>query len=234
MNASPPILKFADVTIESSPDYETGLWNSSFEINPGELLLVRIEREGERLPLADATEGLVTLSQGSVIFLGENWKGMSPDHAAAQRGRIGRLFEDEGWIGGLDVDQNILLSQRHHTMRSEEDILEEALKLARVFGLPGLPRGRPGTMRRWDLRKAACIRAFLGQPVFIIIEQPVRGVYADLMAPLLNAAQSARRRGAAVLWTITDPKIWNHPGIYATTRARMFGSQLHVMETESL
>jgi phospholipid/cholesterol/gamma-HCH transport system ATP-binding protein len=234
MNASSPILKFNDVTIESNPDYDTGLWNSSFEINPGELLLVRIEREGERLPLADATEGLATLSQGSVNFLGENWKEMSPDHAAARRGRIGRLFEDDGWIGDLDVDQNILLSQRHHTTRSEEDILEEALKLARVFGLPGMPRGRPGTMRRWDLRKAACIRAFLGQPVFIIIEQPVRGVYADLMAPLLNAAQSARRRGAAVLWTITDPKIWNHHDIYATSRARMFGSQLLALETESL
>jgi phospholipid/cholesterol/gamma-HCH transport system ATP-binding protein len=232
MNASSPILNFNHFTIESSPYYDTGLWNSSFEINPGDLLLVRMEREDERLPLADATEGLVTPNQGSVIFLGENWEGMSPDLAAAQRGRIGRLFEDEGWIGDLDVDQNILLSQRYHSMRSEEDILEEALNLARVFCLPGLPRGRPGTMRRWDLRKAACIRAFLGRPVFIIIEQPVRGVYADLMAPLLNATQSARRRGAAVLWTITDPKIWNHPGIHATARARMFGSQLQMPETE--
>jgi phospholipid/cholesterol/gamma-HCH transport system ATP-binding protein len=88
-------------------------------------------------------------------------------------------------------------------------------------------------MRRWDLRKAACIRAFLGQPAFIILEQPVRGVYADLMAALVNAVRSARKRGAAVLWTVTDPKIWNHPGIHATARARMFGSQLQVMETES-
>jgi phospholipid/cholesterol/gamma-HCH transport system ATP-binding protein len=234
MNASPPILKFADVTIESSPSYETGLWNSSFALNPGELLLVRIEREDERLPLADATEGIVTPTHGSVTFLGENWKEMSADHAAAQRGRIGRLFEDEGWISDLEVDQNIMLSERHHTARSEEDILDEALKLARVFGLPGLPRGRPGNMRRWDLRKAACIRAFHGQPVFVIVEQPVRGVYADLMAPLLNAAKSARKRGAAVLWTTTDPKIWNHSGICATARARMFGSQLHALETESL
>jgi len=131
------------------------------------------------------------------------------------------------------VDQNIMLSQRHHTLRREQDIMEEALKLARVFGLPGLPRGRPGNMRRWDLRKAACIRAFLGQPAFILLEQPVRGVYADLMAPLLNAAQSARKRGAAVLWTITDPRIWNNSGIRATTRARMFGSELHAVERES-
>jgi phospholipid/cholesterol/gamma-HCH transport system ATP-binding protein len=104
------------------------------------------------------------------------------------------------------------------------------MKLARVFGLPGLPRGRPGNMRRWDLRKAECVRAFLGQPVFIIIEQPIHGVYADLMAPLINATQFARQRGAAVLWTVSDPKIWNHSAIRATTRARMFGSELNAVE----
>ena len=58
MNASTAILKFSEVTVESSQHYETGLWNSSFDLNAGELLLVRIERENERLPLADATEGL--------------------------------------------------------------------------------------------------------------------------------------------------------------------------------
>src|SRR5579872_5835371 len=216
MNDRPAILKFSGVTVESSAHYETGLCNGSFELRQGELLIVRIERENERLPLADATQGLVPPKQGSVLFLGQDWQRMSPDHSAAQRGKIGRLFDDDGWISDLDVDQNIMLAQRHHTSRSEKEIVAEALTLARVFGLPGLPRGRPANMRRWDLRKAACIRAFLGQPAFIIIEQPVRGVYADLMAPLLNAAKSARKRGAAVLWTTTDPKIWNHPALHAT------------------
>ena len=232
MNSSPPILKFSDVSVESSPHYETELWNISFTLNPGDLLLVRIERENERLPLADASEGLVQPKLGSVMFLGEDWQSMSADHAAAQRGKIGRLFEGEGWVSDLEVDQNIVLSQRHHTERSEEEILDEALRFARMFGLPGLPRGRPGSVRRPDLRKAACIRAFLGQPALIILEQPVRGIYADLMAPLVNAAVSARKRGAAVLWTATDPQVWNHPGVRATMRARMMGSELRPVEED--
>ena len=230
MNASSSVLKFGHVTVPASLHYETGLWNISFELNSGELLLVRIERENERLPLADAAEGLVPAAEGGVLFRGEDWHGMSADHAAAQRGKIGRLFEDEGWISDADVEENIMLAQRHHTQRSEDEILDEALKFARMFGLPGLPRGRPGKVRRWDLRKAACIRAFLGQPALIIIEQPVRGVYADLMAPLVNAVHSARNHGAAVLWTVTDPQLWNYPGIHATTRAKMFGSEFRALE----
>ncbi len=233
MNAPSAVLEFGNVTVPSGSEYETGLWQISFTLNPGDLLLVRIERENERLPLADATEGLVPPMKGTVSFLGGNWQSLSADRAASQRGKIGRLFEDEGWINDIDVDENIMLAQRHHTGRSDDDIIDEALKLSRVFGLPGLPRGRPGRMRRWDLRKAACIRAFLGQPTLIIIEQPVRGVYADFMAPLLSAVQSARSRGAAILWTVTDPQIWNNPAVRATTRARMLGSELHAMEPES-
>lgn len=223
-----PILNFADVTIRSGSQYETGLSNASFTLSQGDLLLVRIERENERLPLADAAQGLACGDQGAVSFLGQDWRDLGTDKAAAQRGRIGRLFDDEGWISDLDVDENILLAQLHHTDRSEAEIMDEALALARVFGLPGLPRGRPGDVRRWDLRKAACIRAFLGRPALIVIEQPIRGVYADVMAPLLNAVQSARRRAAAVLWMVTDSEAWKSAALYATSCARMRGSELQM------
>jgi len=226
MSAS--ILKFSNATVASDAHYETGLSDVSFQLDPGDLLLVRIERENERLPIADASEGLVPLERGAVSFIGDDWESLATDQAAAQRGKIGRLFEDEGWISDLDVTENILLAQLHHTSRSEGEIMDEALNLARVFGLPGLPRERPGNVRRWDLRKAACIRAFLGRPTLIILEQPVRGVYADFITPLLNAVQSARRRSAAVLWTITDPQIWKHVARHATGRARMHGAALQM------
>lgn len=230
MNDSPPILKFNEVTTEASAIFEAGLWSISFQLNPGDLFLLLLEREHEHLPLADAAEGLVAPEQGTVTFLGDDWQKMSADSAAAQRGKIGRVFEDEGWVSDLDVDENIMLAQKHHTQRSQDEILDEALKFARMFGLPGLPRGRPASVRRLDLRKAACIGAFLGQPVLIILERPAHGVYADLMAPLVNAVQSARKRGGAVLWTTSDLPIWNNPGLRATTRAKMFGSQMHTME----
>src|SRR5688500_8386110 len=225
---STAILNFSNVTAPSSSNFETGFSDVSFELGAGDLLLVRIERENERLALADASEGLLQPQRGAVHFLGDDWAHLTSDQAAARRGKIGRLFDDEGWISDLDVDENILLSQLHHTTRTEADIMDEALKFARVFGLPGLPRGRPGKVRRWDLRKAACIRAFLGKPALIILEQPVRGVYADFIAPLLDAVQSARRRAAAVLWTVTDPQIWNRAARNATSSARMHVSRLQM------
>jgi hypothetical protein len=68
MHMNSPILKFDDVTIESSPHYETELWNVTFGLNPGELLLVRIERENERPPLADAATGWPEPGKGASNF----------------------------------------------------------------------------------------------------------------------------------------------------------------------
>src|SRR4051812_10017294 len=141
--------KFSKVTIGSGGDYETGLSDVSFELNPGDLFLVRIERENERLPLADAMQGLADINEGNVTFMGESWEDLPTDRGAAQRGRIGRLFDDEGWISDMDVEENILLAQLHHTKRTEAEIMDEALGLARIFGLPGLPRGRVDKVRRW-------------------------------------------------------------------------------------
>jgi phospholipid/cholesterol/gamma-HCH transport system ATP-binding protein len=222
-------LQFTAVTVEADRSYDSAIWNVSFEVAAGELLLVLLEKGHARLPLADAAEGLVAPLQGTVTFLDEDWQALAPARSAAQRGRIGRVFAGQGWVTGMDVAQNITLAQRHHTRRSVADIEEEALELARLLGLPGLPRGRPDAMRHDDLRRAECVRAFLGTPALLILERPTKGVYTDILAPLINLLRTARKGGAAVLWTTETLEIWNHPGLRPTRRARLTGAQLDVL-----
>jgi len=229
-NEPTDILRFHDVTIAADREYEPGLCNLSLSFVPGDLAVVLLDKEQVRIPLADAAEGLVTPVQGTVTFLGEDWQTMTPDRAAAQRGKIGRVFEGESWLSGLNVDQNITLAQRHHTRRPVKEIEEEATHLCQVFGLPGLPRGRPSNTRWQDLQKAACVRAFLGAPILILLENPTGGIYADVIAPLIDTVREARQRGAAVLWTTNELEVWSNPGLCATARWRMLGSPMCVIE----
>ncbi len=223
-------LRFDQVTLAPDVNYESALCEVSFVLRAGDLLLVLLERENEKLPLADAAEGLITPLHGEVRRSRQNWETMTAEAAANHRGRIGRVFENSGWINDLDVDENIILAQLHHTDRAESEIVSEAEELARLFELPGLPAGRPSAIRRQDLRKAACIRAFLGQPELILLENPSRDVYEDIIAPLVNMVQGARQRGVAVLWMTSEPEVWRNPGIRANLRAKMFGARLHLLE----
>ncbi len=164
---------------------------------------------------------------------------MPAAEGATLRGRIGRVFDavgvgalGNGWVSHLDVDENVMLAQRHHTRRPSSEIEAEAAKLARMFGLPGLPRGRPAQARIPDLQRAACVRAFIGTPDLILLERPEQGVYPEIMPPLINAVRSARARGAAVVWLNDHPAVWGDRGIRPTWRCVMSGSQMLVLPAD--
>jgi ABC-type branched-subunit amino acid transport system ATPase component len=228
MNDRANILSLQDVSFAADSTSGLSLCNLNSSLAAGDLVVVFLEKEQARTLLADAAEGLVAPTQGVVTFLGEDWQTMTPDRVAQQRGRIGRLFEGECWLSDLYVDQDITLAQQHHTRRARKEIEAEAIQLGQVFGLPGLPGGRSPSVPRQDLQKAACVRAFLGAPVLLLLENPAPGLYADLIAPLLKTVHAARQRGAALLWTTDQLEVWNNPELRPTTRCRMNGSHLQV------
>lgn len=223
------VLEFRQVTLDGGHLYDTAVWNVCFRLRPAELMLLRLERGHARIPLADAAQGLVEPTQGSVRCFGKAWTARRHRDRLATRARIGRVFDEPGWVSSLHMDDNITLLQRHHTARSESSLRDEAAELARRFSLPGLPQGRPSGMRAADLRRAACVRAFLGTPELLILERPTAGVYPALMPPLMASVRAAQARGAAVLWTTEDADVWNDPGIKPTLRGAMTGSQLAVL-----
>ena len=224
------ILAFEQVTIEAEGLYDSAIWDVSFKLRAGELMLIRLEPQQVHLPLADGAEGMMAPRHGRVRFMDRDWSELSADRAAAMRGRIGRAFEDGGWVRNLSMDENITLAQRHHTRRAADDITEEAANLSLAFGLPGLPVGRIAGIRTQDLHRAACVRALLGQPELLLLERPTEQVYPEILPALINMMHAARRRGAAVVWTTTNPEVWANPAIRATHRARMFGARMQVTD----
>lgn len=223
-----PVLSFAGVTTEPDAAYDVPIWEVDFTLFPGELLLVRLERGHFRIPLADTAVGLLEPIRGEVRFRGEDWRAMSPDRAASQRGKCGRVFTGHGWLSDMTVNDNITLTQRHHTGRPEADIEAEAANLARFFGLPGLPLRAPGQTRRDDLGRAALARVFLGRPDLVVLEEPTRHIFPDIMPPLMNAIRAARDRGAAVVWITSEPRIWNEKALHAEWKGTMFGSRMQL------
>ncbi len=227
------VLQFSRVTLPSGVYYDTGMWDVDFSLHAGDLMLVATETNHPRLPLADAAVGILSREQGKIFFLGEDWETMRPDESIARRGMTSRLFDEGGWVTNLSVAENVMLSQRHHTRRSDTEIREEASQLARRFGLPGLPTGRPARVREHDLQRAACIRAFLGKPSMVLLERPTRGIYPHVMPALVNAIRSVRSRGGAVIWITDSVEVWNDPAINPTLKFQMSGSQM-LLESEGV
>ena len=72
-----------------------------------------------------------------------------------------------------------------------------------------------------DLARAACIRAFLGEPALLLLESPLQGRFADLMVPLIEALTSARQNGAAAIWLSSNDLVWRDRSIPVSHRLRL-------------
>jgi len=227
-----PILDYDNVTLVGGRVYDSGVSGVSLAVGAGELAMVLLERERTHLPLADLAVGILTPDEGKVRFQGCDWSATRPDAAAELRGSIGRVFEGNPWIDGVEMDQNIMLAQMHHTNRSEEDMTREAEALSRVFDLPGLPLHLPSTVRGKDLARAACVRAFMGRPDLLLLERPTTGVYPELLPSLLNKLHAERDRGMAVLWLTDNSDIWDNAGVRPTLRCQMYGARMRVDRKE--
>jgi phospholipid/cholesterol/gamma-HCH transport system ATP-binding protein len=219
------VLSFREVTIAPEGD-RTGMRDVCFDLRRGGLTLVLAEPEREHLPLCDAAEGLVKPESGHVEFLGKSWGAAGIWQAAEMRAKIGRVFDESGWLSNLDVVENVTLAERHRAARPVGEIEGEADKLARAFGLPGVPAGRPAWAPRDNLRRAQWIRAFLGRPLLVLLERPMAGVSREYRERLADAVGAARARGAAVLWTTTDRDEWRDEMWGEADRYAMRGAEM--------
>lgn len=154
-------------------------------------------------------------------FLGRDWADTPHELASALRGHIGRIYGANSWIGFLPVDTNILLPQRHHTRTPEAVLRARATDLAIGFGLPGLPVSQPDALTAADLVRAACVRAFLGEPGLLLLDNPELERVTDLVPALLNASMAAHDSQAASIWITRSDVLWSDRSFPANTRFRL-------------
>lgn len=193
---------------------------------PGDFVLCDAGDEGRCRAFADAVAGIALPADGRILFLGRDWARLGPDDANALRGRIGRLVGQGAWIGDLSMEDNVLVQQLHHTRRDAPALAADAARMARHFGLPGLPVGMPSAFSAADLGRAALVRAFLGRPRMVILEHDPQLSEPGVLEALVDAARSVRERGGIVVWLTLDPRIWDDASLPATRRLRIIGGEI--------
>ena len=175
---------------------------------PGDCALIEIPDPERATAFADLCSGTAALRRGEVRFMGYAWTALDRERAAALRGRIGRVHQNNSWIGTLGTHVNIMLAQLHHTREPEPAIVGAATALARELGLPGLPLVRPDRLSGGDLMRAGCVRAFLGEPQLLLLESAVSAEHAELASPVLDLLSRALDRGAAAVCFTRDVPFW--------------------------
>jgi phospholipid/cholesterol/gamma-HCH transport system ATP-binding protein len=198
MRSETPVLELEQVVAAPEMDLAAGV-PLSLRMLPGECALVEANDAAQLTAFADLCCGVIAPLSGRVSFLGRDWQELPDEYNAARRGRIGRVFTVGAWIPFLDVAANILLPALHHTRRDRDELRAEALTLAQEFGLPGLPLDRPDDLTLADLNRAALVRAFLDEPLLVLVEDRPN-LSLSRSAAVLDRVIATCDQGGAVIW----------------------------------
>jgi len=220
------IVKLECVSLDAGERYATGLTEVDLCLAGGDAAIVTVSRAGLTTPLADLCCGLEAPETGMVHFLDQPWDAKSHRQAARDRGCIGRVWPNAAWVGNLDIDENILLPQCHHTGRSDSELQEESQMLARSFGLEDLPHTRPAWTPEDIRRKSQWVRAFMGTPHLLLLEYPDDDANDADRTCLVEAVEQARMRGTAVIWITARRDIALGDQFGTVYRAELTGSSL--------
>ncbi|GBR53008.1 ABC transporter ATP-binding protein [Neokomagataea thailandica NBRC 106555] len=189
--------------LDARPRFEDGglaAVRYNLRLNPGDLVLVECPDPQQAALFADLCVGLLPLTAGQVRCMGMAWQDLDDRRRAALRGRVGRTVVNGGWVDLYGTDLNILWPHMHHTRVPTEKLAQRAIELGVRFGLPGLPVSIPSKLSLLDRYRADCVRAFLGDPALLLLENPLDDVPMPLLQAFLASLTEARDRGAAGLW----------------------------------
>lgn len=193
----------------------------NLRVMAGDCILIDVRSALQGREFADMCCGLTPLRSGCVRFLGHDWADVPHELVSALRGHIGRLYGPESWIGFLPADVNVLLPQLYHTRRREAVLREMATGLSLAFGLPGLPINRLNALSPADVVRAACVRAFMGDPKLLFLDNPDLQRITDLVPAVLNALMAAHDQQAASIWLTRGDALWNDASFPANMRFRL-------------
>ncbi len=224
-----PVLTMVNVTATLGDERFTDVKEITFDISPGECVSIALqdhrdsplpgfalgERVGENAskrssshaPTAAAksrgflgTETVDVGMSGRVLFEGVSWEYRSTYGLLACRGRIGWVLSQPAWVNNLNVLENVLLRQLHHTTIPRKQLLAEAQELAYAVDLPEVPAGRMGAMEISKLRRAEWVRAFLGNPRLVMLHRAFNGIEHSHRDALTEIVRRGLKRGTAILW----------------------------------
>jgi phospholipid/cholesterol/gamma-HCH transport system ATP-binding protein len=175
-----------------------------FDLAHREVALVELGDDGDAEGVIDICLGLVEPLHGEVHCLGRPWRGQGYREMLAHRSRIGTLVGAQVWPAYVPVAEVVLTPQLYLTDQPEEAAVAAATLLARRFGLAGLPVGGREAVPPGELARAACVRAFLGTPEFVLIADQSIEVMGELGVALAQAIGTVQDRGGAVLWLMSS------------------------------
>jgi phospholipid/cholesterol/gamma-HCH transport system ATP-binding protein len=158
------------------------------EIAKGESLVI-IGRSGcGKSVLLKQIIGLMRPDGGRIVVAGRDVTRLNKRELSAIRTRFGMLFQGAALFDSMTVKENIALSLREHTRKSEAEISRIVRERLEMVGLDGVQDLMPAALSGGMKKRVGLARALANDPEILLYDEPTTGldpVSGDLINDLI-------------------------------------------------
>ena len=170
------------------------LFGISLRVDPGEVVCLLGRNGAGKTTTMKSIIGITPPKQGSIRFKGEEIIGIEP-YLLTRRG-IGYIPDDRRIFADLTVGENLEIAER----KSKEG---EGWSRERIYGmfpaLKNIESRKGGCLSGGEQKMLAIARALMGNPEFILLDEPFEGLAPLLVHALEDQIKKLREVGLTVL-----------------------------------
>jgi len=170
------------------------LFGVSLKVDPGEVVCLLGRNGAGKTTTMKSIIGITPPKQGSIRFKGEEIIGIEP-YLLTRRG-IGYIPDDRRIFADLTVGENLEIAER----KTKEG---EGWSRERIYGmfpaLKNIESRKGGCLSGGEQKMLAIARALMGNPEFILLDEPFEGLAPLLVLALEDQIKKLREVGLTVL-----------------------------------
>ncbi len=194
--ADRPIVEVRGVTVRF--ESQTILKEIDLQIQRGQTLAIIGESGCGKTVLMKTIVGLISPSQGSVMFDGRDLGRISQKEMTRTRRRFGFVFQNAALFDSMNIFDNVAFPILQHEKASDSEIEGRVMEKLSEVGLPPeaamkFPAEISGGMRK----RVGLARALILQPELVVYDEPTTGL-DPIMSDVINELILATRRNYPV------------------------------------
>ena len=184
------------------------LQNISFNIEPGEVVLLTGPSGCGKTTLLTLIGALRTVQQGEVSVLGESLHGAGRRRRQQVRRRIGMIFQGHNLLRCLTAEQNVQMGADLLPDLSYRARRDEARQWLRAVGLEDHMGKVPHDLSGGQKQRVAIARALAANPRLLLADEPTAALDSRTGREVVELLRRlAREQSCAVLMVTHDPRI---------------------------
>ena len=179
-----PLVEIDRLTVEFARNRV--LRDVSLKVPRGQTLAIIGESGCGKTVLLKTIIGLLRPTRGTVRFDGKDLATLTEKELAAERTRLGFVFQQAALFDSLTVGQNVAFPLRQNSTKSEMEIRRIVLDRLAEVGLPeSVVQKKPAELSGGMRKRVGLARALAMEPELVLYDEPTTGL-DPIMSDVIN------------------------------------------------